>query len=295
MDENSNKIPDYVTFGKTFEKYKWYKPILVFVIGLIIYGVLQGIILMVCSGIYGMDKVNLILSGGYDVIDTSDVGFYVSYISVIIFAPALYISSRIVKDRPFSSYSSSRGGWNWKIYFKCLIIPFIIYLIIAILTVLNNGKAHTTKITILPLILGLIFIPLQCIAEEHVFRGLFMQTLGSWFNIPVLAVILQSIIFALAHPYNILGVIGISISRLAFGFLAWKSNGLESASALHTINNLMGFYTVALGYDILQNNITNMDFISGLVCMSLSTIIIYYIGTKYEWFNEKTNENKISS
>ena len=237
MDENSNKIPDYVTFGKTFEKYKWYKPILVFVIGLIIYGVLQGIILMVCSGIYGMDKVNLILSGGYDVIDTSDVGFYVSYISVIIFAPALYISSRIVKD----------------------------------------------------------IIPLQCIAEEHVFRGLFMQTLGSWFNIPVLAVILQSIIFALAHPYNILGVIGILISGLAFGFLAWKSNGLESASALHTINNLMGFYTVALGYDILQNNITNMDFISGLVCMSLSTIIIYYIGTKYEWFNEKTNENKISS
>ena len=57
----------------------------------------------------------------------------------------------------------------------------------------------------------------------------------------------------------------------------------------------MGFYTVALGYDILQINITNIDFISGLVCMSLSTIIIYYIGTKYEWFNEKTSENKISS
>ena len=292
MDENSNKIPDYVTFGKTFEKYKWYKPILVFVIGLIIYGVLQGIILMVCSGIYGMDKVNLILSGGYDVIDTSDVGFYVSYISVIIFAPALYISSRIVKDRPFSSYSSSRGGWNWKIYFKCLIIPFIIYLIVMIGTILSNGKIQNTTITILPLIMGLILIPLQCIAEEHLFRGLIMQTLGSWFNIPILAIIVQSIIFAMVHPYNIVGVIDIVISGLVFGFLAWKTNGLESASALHTINNLMGFYTVALGFDILQSNITNKDFIISIVCALISAILIYYIGTKYEWFNEKTSENK---
>ena len=292
MSENNYKIPDYITFGKTFEKYKWYKPILVFVIGLIIYVLLQLVMIIFFSGVYGNNTVERILSGGYDVIDTSDAGFYVSYISVILFAPTLYIVSRIVKDRPFSSYSTSRGGWNWKIYFKCLIIPFIIYLIVMIGTILSNGKIQNTTITILPLIMGLILIPLQCIAEEHLFRGLIMQTLGSWFNIPILAIIVQSIIFAMVHPYNIVGVIDIVISGLVFGFLAWKTNGLESASALHTINNLMGFYTVALGFDILQSNITNKDFIISIVCALISAILIYYIGTKYEWFNEKTSENK---
>lgn len=294
MSENNN-IPDYVTFGKTFEKYKWYKPILVFIIGLIIYTLLELVIIIFIGAIYGTNTLNMVLSGGYDTIDSSDAGFYISYLSVIIFAPAIYISSRIVKDRPFSSYSSSRGGWDWKLYFKCLIIPFIIYLIVAIVNILINGKVGHSNVTSAALILALIFIPLQCIAEEHFFRGLVMQTLGSWFNIPILAVIVQSIIFAMTHPYNILGVIGIIISGLAFGFLAWKTNGLESASALHTINNLMSFYLVALGFDVLQSNITTKDFISSIIVTVVSAAIIYYIGTKYEWFNEKTSENKALS
>ncbi|WP_461462848.1 lysostaphin resistance A-like protein [Methanobrevibacter sp.] len=295
MSENNN-IPDYVTFGKTFEKYKWYKPILVFIIGLIIYTLLQFVVIIFIGAIYGTNTLNMVLSGGYDTIDASDAGFYISYLSIILFAPAIYISSRIVKDRPFSSYSSSRGGWDWKLYFKCLIIPFIIYLIFTIVeNIIFGGKSGHSNVTLTVLILALIFIPLQCIAEEHFFRGLVMQTLGSWFNIPILAVIIQSIIFAMTHPYNILGVIGILISGLAFGFLAWKTNGLESASALHTINNLMSFYLAALGFDVLQSNITTKDFISSIIVTLVSAAIIYYIGTKYEWFNKKTSENKALS
>ena len=32
-----NTISDYITFPKTFENYKWYKPILVFIVGFIIF------------------------------------------------------------------------------------------------------------------------------------------------------------------------------------------------------------------------------------------------------------------
>ena len=32
MVENENKFPDYVTFPRTFEKYKWYKPLITVVI-----------------------------------------------------------------------------------------------------------------------------------------------------------------------------------------------------------------------------------------------------------------------
>lgn len=30
-------FPEYVTFARTFENYKWYKPLLVFVVGLIVF------------------------------------------------------------------------------------------------------------------------------------------------------------------------------------------------------------------------------------------------------------------
>ena len=52
---------------------------------------------------------------------------------MVMFAPAIYIASKIVRDRPFSSYSSSHGGWNWKLYLKCLSIPFAIYYDVTIL------------------------------------------------------------------------------------------------------------------------------------------------------------------
>ena len=159
MSENdTGNFPDYITFPRTFEKYRWYKPILVLIIGLIIYIILQGIIFIVFSAIYGWDAVSLAITGGYSTLDSSEVSSYVSYLSVGIIIPSIYLASRIVRDRPFSSYSSSRGGWNWKIYFKCLTIPLAVYLIYSALLIVFRGKIASSEMTFLPLILCLIFI-----------------------------------------------------------------------------------------------------------------------------------------
>lgn len=37
IDKIKNDFPEYVTFVRTFENYKWYKPLLVFVVGLIVF------------------------------------------------------------------------------------------------------------------------------------------------------------------------------------------------------------------------------------------------------------------
>ena len=59
----------FISFPKTFEKYRWCKPILVFIIGLIIMLILQGIILVVFSAIYGENIIEL-FAGGYEVLNT---------------------------------------------------------------------------------------------------------------------------------------------------------------------------------------------------------------------------------
>ncbi|WP_407415930.1 CPBP family intramembrane glutamic endopeptidase [Methanobrevibacter sp.] len=213
---------------------------------------------------------------------------------MVLFAPAIYIASKIVRDRPFSSYSSSRGGWNWKIYFKCLSIPLAIYLIFLLVSLLmGNESGSKTQVSLMAMVISLILISAQCIAEEHVFRGLLMQTFGGWLNIPVLAIIIQAIIFAIVHSYNSIGVISMGITGILFGWLSWRTSGLEASSAIHSINNLMAFFAVALGVSSISSTLSYMDFAVDIIINLVSVFAVYYIGVKRGWFDEETPDKLI--
>ena len=150
---------------------------------------------------------NFILSmtHGYEVMNT-EMGQIFTDLAVIIRIPSLFVATKIVKDRPFSSYSSSRRGWNFKLYFKAMIIPFIIYIIFEAISLAINGAKGTNHFSLLFLFICIVLVPLQCIAEEYIFRGLIMQSFGSWFKNPILVLVIQAIIFAAAHGYNSLGI-----------------------------------------------------------------------------------------
>jgi membrane protease YdiL (CAAX protease family) len=283
MAENNN-ITEFISFPKTFEKYRWYKPILVFIIGLIIMLILQGIILIVFSAIYGENFIELFTSG-YEVLNT-EWGEIVSDLSVIIMIPALYIATKIVRDRPFSSYASSRGGFNFKLYLKALIIPFIALVILQCLEIAINGPKGTYHFSILFLITSLILVPLQCIAEEYVYRGLIMQTFGSWFKIPVLAILLQSIIFTVSHGYNSLGLIEIFVSGIIFGFLTWKTNGIEVSSAIHTANNFSISLFIMFGLISATSAPQFNNVVISIVFDIILCAIMYYLIMKTDWFGE---------
>jgi membrane protease YdiL (CAAX protease family) len=84
--------------------------------------------------------------------------------------------------------------------------------------------------------------PFQAMAEEVMFRGYLMQAFGTvvrqvWF--PIIA---TAVIFALFHGVQNPWLFG---SRLVFGLLAgvlvWRTGGLESAIAIHIVNNLCVF------------------------------------------------------
>lgn len=292
MSENHIKeVPDYITFPRTFEEYKWYKPLLTIVVTLVVYVIFQGILGIIFGAIYGLDFISTIFSIRYETLNSSDALVYFSYLSVGAFIPSIYIASRIVRYRPFSSYSSSRGGWNWKIYFKCLTIPLIIYVIYhAIDFTIHGTNGGVNQISQITLIICLIIIPFQSIAEEYVFRGLLMQTFGSWFKIPILSIIIQAIIFAIFHSYDAIGIITIFASGIILGVLAWCTNGLEAGSAIHSINNLSSFYIAVLGLNSISSTVSMWDFIASTLVVVISALSIYYIGNKKEWFNEKTSD-----
>lgn len=284
-------FPDYITFGRTFEKYKWYKPLIVIILSAILYFVFQVILAVVFDVAYGEQVLNAVMTGGYETLNSSDASVYFSYLSIFAFIPSIYIVSKIVRDRPFSSYSSSRGGWNWKLYFKCLAIPFVLYFVFSVISLIMQPESGSnSNVSLITMILSLILIPAQCIAEEYVFRGVLMQTFGSWFKIPVLAIIIQAILFAIGHSYNSIGVISVGISGILYGFLAWRTNGLEASSAIHSINNLMSFYIVALGLSSISSSLSVWDFVADIFITVVSVALVYYIGNKKGWFDEKTDD-----
>ncbi len=283
---SETNIKDYITIGREFENYKWHKPLVTIILSAVIFFILTFVLGAIFQLAFG--DISAGLSDSYESLNTLGPASLFSYMILVITIPAIYLASRIVKDRPFSSYASSLGGWRWKLYFKCMAVPLVIYVIFNIASSLTDGSAiNIQQISPLMFIAFAITIPLQCIAEEYLFRGLIMQSFGSWFNIPILAIIIQALAFGATHSYNSIGVVTIILGGVVYGLLAWKTNGIEASSALHTINNLTVFITIYLG---LARTSTNVDiwaalfaFAIDLVCLGLT----YYVGTRYNWFESE--------
>lgn len=283
---SETNIKDYITIGREFENYKWHKPLVTIILSAVIFFILTFVLGAIFQLAFG--DISAGLSDSYESLNTLGPASLFSYMILVITIPAIYLASRIVKDRPFSSYASSLGGWRWKLYFKCMAVPLVIYVLFNIASSLTDGSAiNIQQISPLMFIAFAITIPLQCIAEEYLFRGLIMQSFGSWFNIPILAIIIQALAFGATHSYNSIGVVTIILGGVVYGLLAWKTNGIEASSALHTINNLTVFITIYLG---LSKTSTNVDiwaalfaFAIDLVCLGLT----YYVGSRYNWFESE--------
>lgn len=278
---------EFISFAKTFENYRWYRPILVMIVTLVMFVIFSAILTIVFASVYGWDFI-LHMTQGYEVMNT-EMGQIFSDLGVIIMLPSLYIAVKIIKDRPFSSYSSSRGGWNHKLYFKALIIPVIIYIIFEAINLSITGVKGSNHFSVMFFIACLILVPLQSIAEEYIFRGLLMQSLGSWFNIPILALLIQAVIFAVFHGYNSLGIFGVFVSGLVMGFFTWKTNGLEVGAALHTVNNLAVAFTVMFGLEMASSTAQLNDVIFSIVIQIVLFAVMYYVGGKTNWFGEIEN------
>lgn len=74
---------EFITFPTTFENYKWYKPILVFIIGVIIYIILSVILTLIFDIVFGEHFTTSLMDGGYEIMN-SEMGQIFSDLSVII-------------------------------------------------------------------------------------------------------------------------------------------------------------------------------------------------------------------
>lgn len=273
-------IPDYTKYPREFVTYRWYRPIITSILFVAIYILLCIALLFGVSRWQGGDlsAVYAMIKDGYDSFDAyTTLGAIISLGSVALMIPALAIANKIAGGRTFKSYESSRGGWNFGIFFKCLLLAFLFVAIpIAVDEIFIEPGAGVFRFTKEGLILLTILGPMQCIAEEYVFRGLLMQTFGSWFRFPPLAILLSSAAFAAMHPYNKLGVIDIFITGMTFCIITWLSHGIEASSAMHIANNMAVFYCVGAGYGEIGTNVDQRSLIFSAAISAVFLIVMIF-------------------
>lgn len=292
--KEETRIKDFITYPREFAGYKWYKSLISLVLTLVFATLIMGVFIIVALVMVIADggdpkSVADSLRGGYNSFDSYTApGALLSLGVVVSFLPASIIATCIVKDRSVASLASSRGGWNMKVFFKCLIAAFVIIgipMIIYHLVFTGNIRAGV-RFTIAGFILCTILGPLQCIAEEFLFRSMIMQTVGSWFKISIVGIIAQVVVFASLHPYQILGVVEIAISGTLLGLITWKSSGLEASSAAHIVNNLTLFYFTGFGIGKIAEDGSLAGTVFTVVLMLAYSAFIVFYAKKKGWFNE---------
>ena len=303
IDSSNAKEHSYPVYGRQFISYKWYKPVLVFILFTLFYLILSVALVIGVAVFLGNGSINGsvsetasgVFSQSYDDMDLANAWQSVVNLgSVAVMIPALWLAANIVRDRPFSSYSSARGGWNGKVFWKSLLVSVIclaVPMIIKDLFVEHRINDFDMKFTLTSFAVVTILGPLQCIGEEYAFRGLLMQTFGSWFKVPVIAVIIQALVFMSMHPYDTVGKIGIIASGLVFAFTAWIGRGIEVSSAYHVVNNMTISYLQGMNLTEISSSTTVKDLIFELCTGALYVLVIFIISKKTDWFSKIKRED----
>ena len=287
---------EYLTHPRDYHAYRWYKPLLVALLTMIFFFIFT--MLLVAIGSHAAGPGNDLMArvmGGYDTFDVyTGPGALVTLGNVAAMLPALFLAACIVRDRPFSSYGSAGGGWRMKVFWKCFAVALIVCAIpILVQFFLKHPSPSAVRFTAVGFLLCTILAPIQCIAEEYIFRGLFFQTVGSWFKSLIIALLVSAALFGSSHPYNIYGVAEVTLFGLFMCIMAVLCKGLEASSAVHIVNNMTLFYLGGFGYETVSKDSDLESLLTSAAINTVYLLVLFFVGKKRGWF-EQTKKDDVT-
>jgi membrane protease YdiL (CAAX protease family) len=109
--------------------------------------------------------------------------------------------------------------------------------------------AFTTDLPtyLIGVLIVLVLVPLQAATEEYLYRGVLLQSVGSWVAWAPLTILVSSVAFAFSHAYDAWGIATVAIMGVAFAVVAIRTGGLEAGIGLHAVNNIGAFVLSGTG------------------------------------------------
>lgn len=252
--------------------YRWWKPLVAIAIGFALYFGFslvwqQGLVLIVEAVGGRQAGVDLVDAAQRNPQDSSNpLVMLLTLGALATMVPAVIIAVRLAGLGGWGQLTSVVGRLRWRWLARC-IVPGAVFIGVSIgLNVLTSsiwpeqgavtapGTATPPAALFASIVIILLFVPLQAAGEEFAFRGLAMQSLGSWVRWPVVAIVVPVVGFAFAHSYNVWGRLDVSALGIAFAYLTWRTGGLEAGIVAHVINNVVVFIIAAPVVQVSQND-----------------------------------------
>lgn len=257
-------VEDPAPFHRLFRlapNYRWWRPlvaVLIFIAFFLVTQVIIGVIWtigMIVSGA-GLDSIGSLPETMAQLTDLSNpFSLVLVFGSVAILLPLVPLAMLCAGLRPVSLRHSVafRLRWRWMLW--CVVPSLVI-------TVLSTGLSFLPLLwgeTLEPVevdpasfaliaVLVVLLVPLQSAAEEYVFRGFIMQTLGAWMRNPWLGIAVSTVIFTVGHSqYELWGLLSVGVMGLGFALVVWRTGGLEAGIAFHVVNNVIAVLLIASG------------------------------------------------
>ena len=126
--------------------------------------------------------------------------FIALLITIIPVIPAIFIARLITNFKPLGLIHSIAGRMRWSYLGVFLGFGFLIFGLYSVgfaaldgsLTTQNSVHPLDSGMFWLYIVLILLIVPFQCYAEELLFRGYLMQTVGRWLKNPAWAIIIPA-------------------------------------------------------------------------------------------------------
>ncbi|MGI8457112.1 MAG: CPBP family glutamic-type intramembrane protease [Propionibacteriaceae bacterium] len=229
---------------------RWWKPLLTMVLfaALAFVAINLGSVLLALFGVArGVPNLQEFLASTL-VVGRGGIGptsFFFLNFSLLVLVPMAMLARWIVYRQRPGFLTSVAGRFRWRWMARCLAVTLPIWAVyVGLSTVAAPYPEPKPAYWGVLIAICLVTTPLQCAGEEYTFRGLVLQTVGSWFRRPLVGLVVGAIpavgLFAAAHgspdPYVLAQL---CIFALSCVIVTWRTGGLEAAIAIHLSNNVL--------------------------------------------------------
>lgn len=195
--------------------------------------------------------------------------------------PAPFIAARVTGRRPRALWSAD-NRFRWGLFGRAALIVAAFLITTSLIDATLSptiSLPHPNEHTLAVLLVVAVFTPLQCAAEEVVFRGALPQIFGAWVRQPWLGYLPSIPIFVVGHDYDPAGLFLIGLFAVFASVMVHRTGGLEVAIAFHIGNNLSVEWYEMVGLaevDILERP-------SMILLSELSTWVLFGILLAVFW------------
>ena len=302
-------------------RYRWWKPVAGLAIGVAYYitlSVVFSLLVFMIAALNSTEPLSQDMLLELALPDTQKpLSMLMALGSLALMIPAALLAMLSVGLKPAGRLWSValRIRWRWigRTIVPAIIALFVINGVGVFLSLLVDGGSSESIDQSLPsnfdmnaalwsILLIVLLVPLQATSEELIFRGAFMQAIGSWRNniwfivllgagiplgaltmfalggveglreqgsqalivtvvvfvvayllrkftgSPFIVIAVPSVLFAMAHIYEIWGMLSVTAMALTAAWLTWRTGGLEAAITIHVVNNLFGFMFMVFAF-----------------------------------------------